>query len=770
MSPQNSSIDKYQEIHITFVIILLVILAFYPLLNTGFTTNDDMGFSLKANSKSNLIDTVIFEAKNQGRLFCPINYFILFIPYLIDSFIYYKFISLGSTILAIILFGYVVKLFLKSYHFSLLIIIFFLATLQNAWDHFPLTSYPLLYSSSIILFMISLILLHRYIETLKKRYHILSSIIFFFSFLYNESLFLLYSLVIVCLSIFSVKSAEVCKKNSFIKIKHMLFPYALNVCLYLACYIVFRFYYPSNYEGTKVEGFLFTSFLKVVYKYSIASLPTYIYFHYGKLLNAFSTGYAGHKYSLLYTLQNARVEWIVKSLIVSYLFYRILHSKSIIFSNKKYLGIACISVIIFFIPESVVGLVRKYQIWVERGSVAYVFTYFSFFGTVLFFVAAICYLNQLTLNKKIISNLYILLLTTGIALVSITTDYLNFHVALSQAQSHLKWKTIDYFLGSEDFKAIPDDSLIYAPSLWDSIGLAKPHETYWREYVKTKSGKNIHIIRDINKEKLINFDIDKCKNILKNNIYFLKYSQEKKDPNQFIVFAKINNLKLDDRVYFYSDNAILFTYSKYRKLLLFFNMIEDDKLKEVSVDNFCALIKNNFFRCVINKEAHKDPFVKTVISSKDIDLESISLSNYVDDYVSPGHVLSFIWGKGFSCLEGSVLNNWRWCSPEGRLVIKNGSKSSIRTTLEMSFTTGYEEFSNLIVDSPIFTEKLKINKNGVFFSKTIIIPPGKQTIRFICDAKQVYSPRDTRPLIFRVCDFKLKDVNILPGHLTELLE
>lgn len=122
------------------------------------------------------------------------------------------------------------------------------------------------------------------------------------------------------------------------------------------------------------------------------------------------------------------------------------------------------------------------------------------------------------------------------------------------------------------------------------------------------------------------------------------------------------------------------------------------------------------------------------------------------------HPLGLSWLGGFSDLEGNPDGNWRWSSAQGELKIKNTLTKSREITLEMSFATGWQEVSNLYIEGPLFSEKLKINSTPVFFSKNITVPPGKYVITFISDAKRVDAPLDPRFLVFRVWNFKIKEL------------
>ena len=115
-----------------------------------------------------------------------------------------------------------------------------------------------------------------------------------------------------------------------------------------------------------------------------------------------------------------------------------------------------------------------------------------------------------------------------------------------------------------------------------------------------------------------------------------------------------------------------------------------------------------------------------------------------------------VWQSGCSDVEGAAENNWRWCGAEGQLYLVNNSHQAKRVTIEMSFATGTP--ANLDISSVFFNEHLSINPGGTSFIKTIAVPPGRHAVKFDCDALQILSPNDLRELIFRVHNFRLREI------------
>lgn len=123
------------------------------------------------------------------------------------------------------------------------------------------------------------------------------------------------------------------------------------------------------------------------------------------------------------------------------------------------------------------------------------------------------------------------------------------------------------------------------------------------------------------------------------------------------------------------------------------------------------------------------------------------------------HPVLYAWRGGFSSLEGTAADNWRWSSKEGELHILNNSLKTKQVSLNMAFATGYEEWAELHLSGAQISEVLRINAKAKLYSTTITVPPGKQVIKFSCDARKVYALLDNRDLVFKVENFSLRELN-----------
>jgi phosphoglycerol transferase len=116
------------------------------------------------------------------------------------------------------------------------------------------------------------------------------------------------------------------------------------------------------------------------------------------------------------------------------------------------------------------------------------------------------------------------------------------------------------------------------------------------------------------------------------------------------------------------------------------------------------------------------------------------------------------WLGGFSVLEGTPQDNWRWCSSKGDLSISNPSRRERVFKLEMTVSTGYLEPSQLHMSSPWFDHVIAVTATGQAYSKVFALPPGRHVIRFQCNGKRVEAPGDPRTMVFRVHQFQLTEL------------
>jgi hypothetical protein len=56
------------------------------------------------------------------------------------------------------------------------------------------------------------------------------------------------------------------------------------------------------------------------------------------------------------------------------------------------------------------------------------------------------------------------------------------------------------------------------------------------------------------------------------------------------------------------------------------------------------------------------------------------------------------------------------------------------------------------------SDEIKVNENPAYYSRTVTVPPGESVIEFASAAPRVDAPLDPRVLIFRIENFKMKEL------------
>lgn len=723
----NLKINK--NFFIFFLLFILVIITFFPLLKVGFTTADDASSYLTLiNPKENIFIRAKGIAESQSRFQYFFTFLISLLPFLfIKKIIILKIISLGQIVLNFILFSFLIYKISKSKSFSLIIFLFLITFLQNSWQHNLLTSYPFTFSFGLNLSFSSMILLIDYLET-KINWKLIASSILFFLSLFNYEIFILYFLIFFLILLFFLKGKSLTNK---IKTSFQKLLYHIALLLpFLTVYIIFRIIYPGVYDGTHSFNFDIYKILKTSFQFAIASFPTYIYRHsLGEILK-FSYNYDRALLNFAYILKNIQVKWLIKGLISSLVCFTLLISYKKI-KNKTLLFLIFVSLFFIFLPVLPQSFVSKYQRWViELNQITFTPTFFSFFGMTLLIASIMFLIINIFKNKIALIILYILI-SLAVFRISVITDYSNYAYTLNQSQIFNVWKSIDKFINTDDFLRIPRNSIIYAPTLHKyttNIILKESTESYWSDYINSKTGKNIKIINS--EEKLNNIFTNKLP------LYFLGFSQEVKDPNQFMVFAKINKIDSDSKRIL-SNSFILFTLSKYKNYQIIYG-----------ADN-----KINYFP--VYRELETNPLVRTQVNDYNIDLYTITVTHYLDS-LPPLGIINYQFSEGFYDEELENNNIFRWSNNTSSITIFN-QRGSKNVNISFEVATGVAEDARLQLGGDLFQDNISISSNPILYSRNIYLTRGKHIIKLYTNAKELQAPGDNRDLYFKIINFRINE-------------
>lgn len=709
-----------------------MIIVFFPLLNVGFTTADDAvdHYMNIVNPNANLVRIARGIAESQARFQYFFVYLLSLFPYLfIKNFLLFKIISLSQIILNFLLMSWLAYKLTKSKPFSLSILVFLITFLQNSWFHNLLTSYPFIFSFGMNLSLGSLIFFVDYLKNKSKSKLFISLFLFLLS-LFNYEIFVLYLSVFFLISIFLSKNSKLHEKvwESFKNLK-----YHLTILFsFLAVYIIYRLIYPGVYDGTHSFSFDASRIIRTAIQFVISSFPTYIYrFSIGEILN-FSYTKDRAIQNFAYIMSNVQLAWLIKGLISSTIaFYLIKDYKEI--KNKVLYFIAFLSVVFMFLPVLPQSFVNKYQEWaINAGQIAFTPTFFSFFGTILLIVTSMYLFTNKFKNKYL--RIFIALIVSFIVFrFSIITDYSNYFYTLDQSQVFNVWTSVEKLIKTTDFAKLPPGSILYAPTIYkytDRIIVKDSSNFYWSSIIASKTGKNIKFITDID-------DLKKVYEKNNENVYYLGFSQEAKDPNVFMVLSKIKSIDSSNHVRekLIGDEFTVFTLSKYKKYKIIY-----ESNKHVEEYN-------------VSRDLEMDPLVKTKISKNNVDLQTITVTHYLDS-LPPIAQMQYTFGEGFYNEEMDNENSFRWSKGKSEINITNTDEGKIKKIhFKVSSSTG--KMADLHISGDLLSQNLKISETPIEFTEEIFISQGNHKVVFSSNAEKLTTQNDTRDLRFKIINFSI---------------
>ena len=121
--------------------------------------------------------------------------------------------------------------------------------------------------------------------------------------------------------------------------------------------------------------------------------------------------------------------------------------------------------------------------------------------------------------------------------------------------------------------------------------------------------------------------------------------------------------------------------------------------------------------------------------------------------------LQVLWLHGFVSFEPvGQESKHRWCGRRGELVLVNPTDRTRRFQCHMVFGNLMAESADLKIDGAIWSDRFPVNRDVTSKTYTIVVPPGRHTIRFTCKPPADYRPRDTLEQIFFVAQFEVAEI------------
>jgi hypothetical protein len=742
------------EKKILFFLILLSLIIFtlFPHIQTKFTTNDDTRNEIQALQGSRLT-SAMNEAIDQGRFHFVFSTLVLFIPYLWDTIYYYQFIRLGAILLNLLLYFILIKDLSNSRKLAMFATVLALAFLPNNWQHNLLTSYPFHFHWGLSMFLLSMICFLKAVEKGAYRSSIMSSIFFLAACMTYESfipLMIVYAIIAIV-----IRNDFPLSKTIGARVIYFLVPHLCVVFVYLVIYLVFRSYFPVHYPGAQFRIISFKHVLNVMVQFIRSTFPGYFYFRDPGSMAITFDGLIDDYGGFVALFKHMKGDWLLKGSMVVMASWVLLQQSSNLFTKRAFWIAVALGSGMMILTLSPLAFTPKYQEWVAHGVLAYAYCYYSYFGTILLISTLVIGINQIIFNRKIIRYTFIVLVSCLLFLSSLATDFYNYYITLDQQFSQAKWNAFDLFLQTPDFRQIPDGSILYAPTLWRHRGIVANHPSYWSDYVRTKTKRNIMIASS--REEI--GEVYNHKNSSK--LYFLSIWQEEKDSSQFLLFAEIdkeNNFKLLPL----SKKINVFIYGKHRKCYIFGTLSPDEQKPMITIDGKEThdLMSNVFGGFIDNtlKPAH---LKKALLQSNALlDLENINVTFFPVPMRISNHRHHF--GNGFYTQEeNSEKHTWNWSSGNAVLEIVNCLPKPNKVLVE--FRLGSLEPQRIeVLFRGMTKESYEFRSNEDRMVRIgVVLEPGLNFLEIHTNTPAVKpkNSEDKRNLAFRVDDLTVTELS-----------
>ncbi|HVF72679.1 MAG TPA: hypothetical protein VM940_13830 [Chthoniobacterales bacterium] len=605
-------------------LLILAVLVLAPLFETGFTTRDDAETGLLPDQWGGWWPAVWALTNASGRFFHLASLHLVFALSRLcsSSPTIYHLLAQGSILANVVCFYLVVARVLKSKSAGVLAAACALTWMQNGWNHTLLTSYPVLPHLGLTAFLGVVLLLLGWQRTGRHSLAIFAGATYFVALLVSEA-FVVYFPVLLGLCVFRARQEPGSNVASRIRMAaHGGLPAAIGLAVYLVCYFTFRHAYPSHHYGNQLAPFNIGRIATVIWQYACSTFPSYFFFRDPASLNPPFDG-AGKFWRLFASIPP---ESIAKALIAALFCWLVLSRGNRLFTARSFVlaivtGLACVVA-----PVFLVGLTRQYQDWViNHGSLAYgAPSYYAYFAMVFVLAVTMLGLRQVLARWRLAGRLYVLLACCFVAATSLATDLYNQSITRDQQLSHLKWKTVERFMRTDSFAAIPPGSTIYAPSLWRPRGIVANSDNYWTEYLSQRSKKRVSVSRSALEFKTA---LEKNPGL---SAYFLGFEQEPREPKQFLVFAALKGPgDVRDDGTAYGSSFALFSYGTSRKFKLSGQGAGDGRLTvEVNAQPPYEF-DGNVFSASVDHPLTAGDFPKTTVrASAPVDLTRLVISYF----------------------------------------------------------------------------------------------------------------------------------------------
>ena len=518
---------------IVFLIALLAILTCLPLVHSGYTTADDIyiGLGIQEGWRSQ----GFVDAQRTGRFQHAVTGLLMPIAYGFGHYWLMKAFSIAAILSNVAAMFLALRLVTGSARFGLLAVVLFFAFVQNTHDHNLLTSYPFVLPLAFTLFWLAVAAWWRALEG--ARWMGAASTVLFAGCLLTYENFITYTIVFPAMTAAVAPGSWAERARRAVRTPHL--PLLVGMLLLIVGFRVL-FHSEPGREMMSAQEYTFNLDPRrigaVLAQYGAAAMPMRYAPLYRPLVSDFYLGFGAFRVTFRDIFEVVDAAWLVKALIVAFLTAVLLLGRD---SAVRRRGLVWLLVVTLLVLTNLpLAVTAKYQSWViDSRTPGYLTVYFCVFGAVILFAMVFDgAVEWLWGRSRIAARAVAGVIVLATFALSYGTDVINAHVARSQRLIYERGKAMDAWIASPDFRALPEGSLILAPTLFEHYpGSTYVYDDYWSRYALHHGMKRLEILRPRD-EWLKRAQAPDAAG----RLYYLRLLQDRRGDASIIVFGPVS--------------------------------------------------------------------------------------------------------------------------------------------------------------------------------------------------------------------------------------
>jgi hypothetical protein len=729
-----------------------------------FTTHDDMEWDLLAHKIENIgfmrgyLPAGEHFSVDMGRFNYYVTIFFCAFPYFFANPLIRALVIVAIHFSSMVAMACLLQHYVRL-HFGILLISIQLAFLQHSWDHYPVGAGPIVHHLPILLFFVGALIYvrgRRKDSSVRVRLwcSVLAFTLLFLSLLFYEALSLPFLVIFAAVILAERQEAIRAAGSTLAAIVRVLAPISLVLLTYLAMYFTYKHFHPTHYGGTALQMKSWQNAkagLSVLTNLTVAGLPGVQVATQDGMMKGLGLGALRQEGWRGFLTDNLGFGDVLAALllIAALIGYRNLVSRQSgqsFFPRRPVFVVAFLAISCAIMASLPVALTQK---WQQEQPEAHATSYFAYLSFSVVIALMACLLGVAAGRgmtwARCAFNMF-LLAAFG---VSILTSAANNAIVRSQVYYASKWRLMDAFLATTEFRKLPEQSTILAPEMWQGV---YQDENYWSTYVKERTGRSIYVVKALQPQ------------LPGNTLASLSFDVARPDGACCIVLIPVQNsawladpqgVLSGGTVYVIGDRGV-------RNATLSYGIESPHAATSQQLEIPTRPLMSYFEIPVSQFHGDHGVYVAEVQTAAPVVVGTTSLTIRPTLAIPRRHRIELFFNEGFYETEGEEAPGreyWRWSQgsrAEGQLTLYNYSSDLLAARFQGSVDVSTIKMTQFEVTSGAATETLWVNNEGYAMDRVLWLKPGPTRLTFKSYAPRVDAPTDPRYMVFRIRNWKVK--------------